>query len=174
MEFTQASAPFRSRENVCCLRRKRLGYDNVNGTWSWKPTGSATNVNAAHSRHEYPKGRSRRHSFPPPSSYSLKNAPRWGPTLPQKEYTHGVPYKDGWEMSERGQLLPDGQVFEPPARKGKTKHDFSAHRDWERRTISRRMSGSFECLLADTETARNPAFIARYRAPRDLALQSVV
>ena len=114
------------------------------------------------------------HSFPPPSSYSPKNAPRWGPTLPQKEYTHGVPFKDGWELVEGCELLPDGQVFEPPARKGKTKHDFSAHRDWERRTISRRMSGSFECLLADTETARNPAFIARYRAPRDLALQSVV
>ena len=78
-----------------------------------------------------------------------------------------VPFRNEWQLSRVDRLFPNGQLFEPPARDGEERHDFTQHEDWERPKISRRMSGGFEGLLADTEKARHPAFIAPCRAPRE-------
>ena len=45
------------------------------------------------------------------------------------------------------------------------RNNFSYNAHGETRNIARRMSGSFEGLLADTGTAKNPAFIAQYARP---------
>ena len=143
-------------------------------SWSWKPENSGTDTIAAQDKPIYPRKRGRRHSFPPPSSYSPTNTPRWSLPLPQKNYTSLFVFGYKWQLSRFDRLLPDGQLFEPPNRDGERRHDFFQHVDdggfWGRRDISRRMSGSFEGLLADARKARNPAFIAPYRAPREPAL----
>ena len=95
--------------------------------------------------------------------------------MPQKNYTSIVPFINENELSRFDKILPDGDLFYPPKRDGEKRHDFSQHDDndgWpcERWDINRRMSGSFEGLLADARKARNPAFIAPYRAPREPAL----
>ena len=88
-------------------------------------------------------------------------------------------------------MLPDGQIFTPPERKKqenlsltsdkassapKREGDGDADSEdgsedywWDTRKITRRMSGTLESILADTATAKNPAFITRYRAPREPA-----
>ena len=139
-------------------------------SWSWKPENSGTDTIAAQDKPIYPWKRGRRHSFPPPSSYNPTNTPRWSLPFPHKGYTSHVPFEDELEVSHYDQVLPDGELFEPPKRDGKERHDFSQHDDWERWGIDRHMSGSFEGLLADTAKARNPAFIAPYRAPREPVL----
>ena len=142
--------------------------------WSWKPESTGTDIAAARDEPIFPRTRGRRHSFPPPSGYSPTNAPRWSLPFPQKNYTSEVAYKDKSQLSRFDRLLPDGQLFELPKWDGEERHDFSQRecdgRPWKRRNIKRRMSGSFEGLLADAAKARNPAFIAPYRAPRDSVL----
>ena len=165
--FAQASAP-NLRAYPCLMSSVRVsGYDNEAGVWSWKLEDTGTNTPAAQNDPIYPRRRGRRHSFPPPSSYSPRNAPRWGFPLPHKTYTDSISFHFEEDLLLYDRVLPDGQVFEPPKRKGKRRHDLARHRDWERERIDRRMSGSFEGLLEDTAVARNPAFIARYRAPRE-------
>ena len=142
--------------------------------WSWKPENTGTDIEAAKDKPIFPRTRGRRHSFPPPSGYSLTNTPRWSLPLPQKNYTSIVPFQSTRQLSRSDNILPDGDLFDPPKRDGEERHDFSQHDcngwTWKRWNINRRMSGSFEGLLADTAKARNPAFIAPYRAPREPVL----
>ena len=147
-----------------------LTDDVERSAWSWKPENTGTDTIAAQDKPIYPQKRGRRHSFPPPSSYSPTNAPRWSLSLPQKSYTCIVPFENELELSRFARFLPDGDQFEPPKRNGEERHDFTPREGWERWPIHRRMSGSFESLVADAEKARSPAFIAPYRAPRESVL----
>ena len=90
--------------------------------------------------------------------------------MPQKNYTFIFPFTNEWQLSQFDRLLPDGQLFESPKRDGEERHDFTQHEGWERWPIHRRMSGSFEGLVADAAKAMSPAFIAPYRAPREPVL----
>ena len=149
---------------------KSLPDDAKRSAWSWKPENTGSDIEAAKDEPIFPRTRGRRHSFPPPSNYTPTNTPRWSLTLPQKNYTSIVPFANDWQSSRCDRLLPDGQLFEPPKCDEEGRHDFSQHDDgwlWERWNINRRMSGSFEGLLADATKARNPAFIAPYCAPRE-------
>ena len=149
-----------------------LTDDVERSAWSWKPENSGTDTIAAQDKPIYPRKRGRRHSFPPPSSYSPTNAPRWSLSLRQKSYTCIVPFENELELSRFDRLLPDGELFAPPKRDGEGRHDFAQHGpgSWWRWRIHRRMSGTFEGLVANAAKARNPAFIAPYRAPREPVL----
>ena len=164
------SASFLRFQGCILTYFEALAADAERSSWSWKPENSGTDTIAAQDKPIYPRKRGRRHSFPPPSSYNPTNTPRWSLPLPHKNYTHNVPFTNEWQLSRCDRVLPDGGLFEPPKRDGEERYDFSQHDDWERWGIDRRMSGSFEGLLADTAKARNPAFIAPYRAPREPVL----
>ena len=161
------------------------GYFCDEASWTWQ-AGAPWRENPAEDKKIYPIDKGRRHSFPPPSSYSFKNQPRWDTNLPHKMYTDDIPSTDTWLAHQDGQVLPDGAVFDPPHREdvfrftnnpksesperegGKYEEPFKC-RGWERQWITRRMSGSLEGIHADTATAKNPAFVTRYRAPREPA-----
>ena len=118
----------------------------------------------------YPRERGRRHSFPPPSSYSTKNTPRWTQDLPSKIAMTAIPFSEKRELLQHDRILPCGDLFKPPPREGDMGDDFSTRHVFltkdEFRDIRRRLSGSIEQLIADTVTARHPAFITPLPAPR--------
>ena len=151
---------------------KSLPDDAKRSAWSWKPENTGTDIEGAKDEPIFPRTRGRRHSFPPPSNYTPTNTPRWSLTLPQKNYTFIFPFTNEWQLSQFDRLLPDGQLFEPPKRDVEGRHDFAQYgpRSWWRWRIHRRMSGSFEGLVADDAKARNPAFIAPYHPPREPVL----
>ena len=154
--------------------RRYLDCNDEGGAWSWKPDTSETATNTASDEPIFPMTRGRRHSFPPPSSYSFKNTARWAISLPDKRYTHAVHFQNTWQLARGDRILPDGQEFQPPRRDGERRHDFSKSGGyWVRQKIGRRMSGGFESLVADTASARDPAFIAAYpsRLPVDRLCQ---
>ena len=153
--------------------RKRAAFisesDNKRLPWTWKPEGTGLSFHGAMDVPIYPSCRRRRHSFPPPSSYSVKKTPRWATErFPPKDYTHAVPFRDMTQLSEYDAMLPDGFLWKTPTKSMRANsvsvsHNFSAR---GQQRIARRMSGSLEGVGADTEMAKNPAFIARYCAPR--------
>ena len=172
--MTRVSASFLQLQGYTPLILFKAFPDDIErSTWSWTPGNSGTD--AAKDEPIFPRRRGRRHSFPPPSSYSPTNTPRWGLSLPHKDYTSTVPFTNKWQLSRFDRLLPDGELFEPPKRDGEGRHDFAQHGpgSWWRWPIHRRMSGSFEGLVANAAKARNPAFIAPYRAPRESVLARV-
>ena len=154
------------------------GYFCDEFLWTWKLDASCTELQAS-DWPIYPRERGRRHSFPPPYSYSVKNSPRWGPKLPHKRYTSQVSFSRVQLLFQDSLILPDGRTFEPPVclvsespeREEKEDHAYPEGYGWRKwPKVNRRMSGSFEGLLADTQRARNPAFIAPYRTPREPVL----
>ena len=141
-----------------------LELDDEEEPWLWKPNSSGMPIKAAENIPIFPRQRGRRHSFPPPYIYSVKNAPRWGILLPHKTYTIGMAYKSESRLSY-DRLLPDGRVFIPLERYGSARHSFNINKKCP--VTFRRMSGSLEGLVADSDTARNPAYVTPYRAPHD-------
>ena len=137
--------------------------------WTWKPETSGKDIETACDMPIFPRTRGRRHSFPPPSSYSVTGTPKWGPRLPPKQYARGGLFTyDRRQLQDHERLLPGGQLFVPPVRNGDDRHDFSKHKFWKRKKPSRRMSGGFESILSDPEKTCNPAFIVPYHVPKEL------